>query len=158
MLFEKQSISARWTKLNALPRIEQRLEYKFIRTDDDAGLSSDLESEGDEADEIDDSNCITLENIPGFQLTLTQDKDDKESFGLAAKEQKRKISEAIVITTFEEYRDNEMEKICKCYMRKRRILHLGHSLYLQIFSRCNLQNGFFSSRKGVAGHENHRTS
>ncbi|MEQ2182094.1 hypothetical protein GOODEAATRI_018586 [Goodea atripinnis] len=94
-----------------------------------AGLSSDSESEGDEAEH--DSDCITLENIPSLQLSSTQDEDDEESFGLAAEELERKISEAIAITTFEENRDSEMEKIVTLTVNameeERRTLHLGHS-------------------------------
>ncbi|KAK5623803.1 hypothetical protein CRENBAI_005003 [Crenichthys baileyi] len=78
-------------------------EYMFSSTA--AGLSSDSESEGDEAE--DDSDCITLEN--SLQMSSTQDEDDEESFGLAAEELECKISEAIAITTFEENRDSEME-------------------------------------------------
>ncbi|KAK5614320.1 hypothetical protein CRENBAI_004293 [Crenichthys baileyi] len=59
-------------------------EYTFSSTVAAAGLSSDSESEGDKAE--DDSNCITLENIPSLQLSSTQDEDDEESFGLAAEE------------------------------------------------------------------------
>ncbi|MEQ2198739.1 hypothetical protein XENOCAPTIV_017510 [Xenoophorus captivus] len=100
-------------------------EYMFSSTA--AGLSSDSESEGDEAE--DDSDCITLENIPSLQLSSTQDEDDKESFGLVAEELERKISEAIAITTFEENRNSEMEKIrnfdCKCYGRRKENSSLG---------------------------------
>ncbi|MEQ2195080.1 hypothetical protein XENOCAPTIV_007235 [Xenoophorus captivus] len=92
-----------------------------------AGLSSDSESEGDEAE--DDSDCITLENIPSLQLSSTQDEGDEESFGLAAEELERKISEANAVTTFEENRDSEMEKICnfdfKCYGRRKENYSLG---------------------------------
>ncbi|KAK5622835.1 hypothetical protein CRENBAI_024141 [Crenichthys baileyi] len=104
-------------------------EYMFTSTDDDAGLSSDSESEGDEVEDIDDSDCITLENIPSFQLTLTQDEDDEESFGLAAEELEHKISEAIAITIFEEDKHSEMEKICnfncKCCGRRKENSSLG---------------------------------
>ncbi|KAK5600849.1 hypothetical protein CRENBAI_008746, partial [Crenichthys baileyi] len=62
-------------------------------------------------------------NFPSLQLTLTQDEDDDERFGLAAEELERKISEAIAIPTFEEDRDSEMEKFrnfdCKCYGRRK---------------------------------------
>ncbi|MEQ2182293.1 hypothetical protein GOODEAATRI_020818 [Goodea atripinnis] len=60
---------------------------------------------------------------------LTQDEDDEESFGLAAEELERKISEAIAITMFEEDRDSEMENIhnydCKCYGRREENSSLG---------------------------------
>ncbi|KAK5603536.1 hypothetical protein CRENBAI_005532, partial [Crenichthys baileyi] len=102
-------------------------EYMFSSTATATGLSSDSESEGDEAE--DDSDCITLENIPSLQLSSTQDEDDEENFGLAAEELERKISEATNITTFEENRDNEMEKIsnfdCKCYGRRKENSSLG---------------------------------
>ncbi|KAK5613148.1 hypothetical protein CRENBAI_000903 [Crenichthys baileyi] len=100
-------------------------EYMFSSTA--PGLSSDSESEGVEAE--DDSDCITLKNIPSLQLSSTQDEDDEESFGLAAEELERKISEAIAITTFEENRNREMEKIrnfdCKCYGRRKENSLLG---------------------------------
>ncbi|KAL7384320.1 hypothetical protein ABVT39_028073 [Epinephelus coioides] len=75
-------------------------QYFFDKTDAsgyaDADLTSDSEPElEDESDEIDESDCITLENIPNLQLTLAEDEDDEESLGLAAEELERKISEAI---------------------------------------------------------------
>ncbi|MEQ2265604.1 hypothetical protein XENORESO_009741 [Xenotaenia resolanae] len=99
----------------------------FSSTAAATGLSSDSESEGDEAE--DDGDCITLENIPSLQLSSTQDEDDEESFGLAAEELEHKISEANAVTTFEENRDSEMEKIrnfdCKCYGRRKENSSLG---------------------------------
>ncbi|MEQ2183613.1 hypothetical protein GOODEAATRI_034623 [Goodea atripinnis] len=92
-----------------------------------AGLSSDSESEGDEAE--DDGDCITVENIPSLQLSSTQEEDDEESFGLAAEELERKISEANAVTTLEENRDREMEKIrnfdFKCDGRRKENSSLG---------------------------------
>ncbi|MEQ2261315.1 hypothetical protein XENORESO_008620, partial [Xenotaenia resolanae] len=92
-----------------------------------AGLSSDSESEGDEAE--DDSDCITLGNFPNLQLSSTQDEDDEESFGLAAEELEGKISEANAVAIFEENRDSEMEKMrnfdCKCYGRRKETSSLG---------------------------------
>ncbi|MEQ2172802.1 hypothetical protein GOODEAATRI_025123 [Goodea atripinnis] len=119
--------------------------------DDEAGLFSDSQSEGDQVEEIDDRDCITLENVPTFQLKLTQDE--------VAKMLEHEISEAIAITTFEE--DSKMEKICNfdcsCYGRKKENSSLGSQ---SRFSRAHVKHtdGFFSSRKGVAGHENHWTS
>ncbi|KAK5610698.1 hypothetical protein CRENBAI_001297 [Crenichthys baileyi] len=137
-------------------------DYMFTRTDAKAGLSSDSES-GDEAEEIDNSDCITLGNIPSFQLTLTQDEDDEESFGLVAEELKQKIPEAIAITTFEEDRESEWRRSVTLTVNAmgegRRILHLGHSpVAANFLQSLRTTDGFFSSRKGVAGHENHRTS
>ncbi|KAK5615701.1 hypothetical protein CRENBAI_023216 [Crenichthys baileyi] len=91
--------------------------------------SSDSESEGNETEEIVDSDGITLEIILRFQLTLTHEEDDEESFGLAADELECKISEDIIVTKFEEDRDSEMEKIhncdCKCYGRRKENSSLG---------------------------------
>ncbi|MEQ2179138.1 hypothetical protein GOODEAATRI_021559 [Goodea atripinnis] len=89
-----------------------------------AGLSSDSESEGDEVE--DDSDCITLENIPSLQLSSSQDEDDEESFELVAEElegKKRLLSQHFRKT------DSEMEKIrnfdCKCYGRRKENSSLG---------------------------------
>ncbi|MEQ2215813.1 hypothetical protein XENOCAPTIV_006303 [Xenoophorus captivus] len=53
---------------------------------------------------------------PSFQLTLTQDEDDEESFRPVAEEQERKISEAIAI----KIRNFD----CKCYGRRKETFSL----------------------------------
>lgn len=109
-------------------------QYFFDKTDAsgyaDADLTSDSEPElEDETDEIDESDCITLENIPNLQLTLAEDEDDEESLSLAAEELERKTSEAISTVTFEGDKDSKMEKIrnfdCKCYRRRKENSLLG---------------------------------
>ncbi|KAL7390188.1 hypothetical protein ABVT39_016614 [Epinephelus coioides] len=109
-------------------------QYFFNKTDAsgyaDANLTSDSEPKlEDETDEIDKSDCITLENIPNLQLNLAEDEDNEESLGLSAEELERKISEAISTVTFEGDKDSKMEKIrnfdCKCYGRRKENSLLG---------------------------------
>ena len=62
----------------------------------------DADSEDECSDSNNESDCITLENIPNLQLTLAEDEDEEESLGLASDELDRKISDAISTVTFEE--------------------------------------------------------
>ena len=82
----------------------------------------DADSEDECSDSNDESDSITLENIPNLQLTLAEDEDEEESLGLASDKLDRKISDAISAVTFEE-KDIEMDKFgnfdCKCYTRRK---------------------------------------
>ena len=62
----------------------------------------DADSEDECSDSNNESDCITLENIPNLQLTLAEDEDEEESLGLASDELDRKISDAISTVTSEE--------------------------------------------------------
>lgn len=95
----------------------------FCETPDTSGYSdADFTSDSDECTD-DESDCITLENMPNLQLTLAEDEDEEESLGLAAEELEREISDAISTVTCEGDKDSEMEKIrnfdCKCYVRRK---------------------------------------
>ncbi|KAG7481875.1 hypothetical protein JOB18_007261 [Solea senegalensis] len=103
-------------------------QYFSATTGDD--LTSDSEPELEDEEEIDVSDCITLENIPNLQLTLAEDEDDEEALGLVAEELlEREISDAISTVTFEGKKDRELEKIrnfdCKCYGRRKEDSLLG---------------------------------
>ena len=62
----------------------------------------DADSEDECSDSNNESDCITLENIPNLQLTLAEDEDEEESLCLASDELDRKISDAISTVTSEE--------------------------------------------------------
>ena len=62
----------------------------------------DADSEDECSDSDDESDCITLENIPYLQLTLAKDEDKEEFLSLASDELDRKIADAISTLTFEE--------------------------------------------------------
>ena len=68
------------------------LKYFFDKPDADSEDSEDEYSDSD-----DESDCITLENIPNLQQAIAE-----ESLGLASDELNRKILDAISTVIFEE--------------------------------------------------------
>lgn len=71
-----------------------------VFTQEDANLTSDAESEQYEAEECNDSDRITLDNILSLQLKLAEDEEDEECFGLGVAKMECNISEAVA-TTFQ---------------------------------------------------------